>query len=268
MLEQFVLGKRADAVLCEDAIVVTPDFAAVVDGATDVSGRLYDGMAGGRWAMLACADAIRGLPPSCDASMAVDALTRSLAERVDPGVPPAERPSASVTIYSAARREIWQAGDVGFHWAGLPPQPRKRVDEIAVAFRVAVVAAEVAAGNISLDAMGAEDPGRAAARPLLARQGFFRNRPGPYAFAAIDGRPVPASLLVVRTVPSGAGELVIASDGYPVIEDTLAASEATLARLLARDPWCIAELAGTKGVLEGQISFDDRAYLRLSLDLR
>jgi hypothetical protein len=71
-------------------------------------------------------------------------------------------------------------------------------------------------------------------------------------------------MVVVRSVP--AGELVIASDGYPVIERSLARSEATLARLLAKDPWCVGELLGTKGVGPGQVSFDDRAYLRLVVD--
>jgi hypothetical protein len=96
---------------------------------------------------------------------------------------------------------------------------------------------------------------------LIGRQGFLRNTLGPYGYAAVDGRPVPPSLVVVREVP--AGELVIATDGYPVIEPGLAGSEAVLARLLERDPWCVAELRGTKGVLDGQVSFDDRAYLRL-----
>ena len=147
---------------------------------------------------------------------------------------------------------MWQVGDVGFRFAGMSgEQPRKRVDEIAAAFRAAVIAAEVAAG--SAVSMGADDPGRAAALALIGRQGFLRNRIGPYGYAAVDGRPVPPSM-VVRAVPPG--ELVIASDGYPVIETGLAASEATLARLTERDPWAVGERPGTKEA-------DDRAYLRL-----
>jgi len=254
VVERFVVGKRADPALCEDAIVVTGGHAAVVDGATDISGRRYDGASGGRWAMAACVAAIRALPAEIDAYAAVEALTRAFAERTEPAN---ERPSASVTIYSAARRQVWQVGDVGFRMAGMPARPpRKRVDEIAAAFRAAVLAAEAAAG-----ALGAEDPGRAAARALIGRQGFLRNTVGPYGFGGIDGRPVPRSLIGVREVP--AGELVIASDGYPVIEPSLAESEATLARLLERDPRCVGELLGTKGLGEGQVSFDDRAYLRL-----
>jgi hypothetical protein len=256
VVEQFVLGKRADPALCEDAIVVTAGFAAVVDGATDVSGRLHDGVSGGRWAMAACAEAVRALPAGVDAYAAVEALTGALAGGSEPAN---ERPTASVTVYSAARREIWQVGDVGFRFAGLPgagEQPRKLVDEVAAAFRAAVLAAEDAAGD-----RGAGDPGRIAARALISRQGFLCNTIGPYGYAAIDGRPVLRSMIVIHDVPPG--ELIIASDGYPVIEPTLAEAEATLARLLELDPRCVAELRGTKGLEAGQVSFDDRAYLRL-----
>jgi hypothetical protein len=261
VVEQFVLGKGGDPALCEDAVVVAGDHAAVIDGATDISGRLYDGMAGGRWAMQACVGAVRALPPGIGAPAAVEALTSTLTS----DIPADERPSAAVTIYSAARREVWQIGDVGFHYTGLPAgegRPRKLVDEIAASFRAAVLAAEAAAGRLG---PGAGDPGREAARALIARQGFLRNTTGPYGYAGIDGRPVPRSLVVVWPIPAGVAELVIASDGYPVVESTLAASEETLARLLARDPCCVRELAGTKGLRDGQVSFDDRAYLRLRL---
>lgn len=215
--------------------------------------------------MEACVAAIRELPAGADAGEAVAALTQELAGRVDPELPASERPSAAVTVYSAVRRELWQIGDVGFWYAGLPAgagRPRKLVDEIAISVRVAVIAAEDAAGTLDLRR---EDPGRAAALALISRQGALRNTTGVYGYAGIDGRPVPLSLVVVHPVPGGVTELVIASDGYPVLRPTLAASEGALAELLARDPWCIGELAGTKGLRPGQLSFDDRAYLRIRL---
>ncbi|MFC4071619.1 hypothetical protein [Actinoplanes subglobosus] len=263
IVEEFVLGKAGDPHTCEDAVVVTAGYAAVIDGATDVSGRGHQGRSGGWWAMAACRDVIGCLPADVDAEAAVGALTRELAARAEPG-----QAAASVTVYSSARREIWQIGDVGFAYRGLPSsvgQPRKLVDRVAASFRAAVIAAEVAAGRISLDRVVEDDPGRLAARALVGRQGSLRNRTGPYGYAAIDGRPVPMSLVVVHPVPGGVDEVILASDGYPVIAETLAESEATLARLLEKDPWCVAELAGTKAVLPGRLSFDDRAYLRIRL---
>jgi hypothetical protein len=266
IVEQFVAGKAADPDLCEDAVVVTARHAAVVDGATDISGRTYDGVAGGRWAMAACQAAIEELPAGIDAFSAVAAMTSELDRRLAPGLPVVERPCASVTVYSAARREIWQIGDVGFAYRNLCPsvgQPRKAVDRIAADFRAALIAAEVAAGTVDLDEPIGVDPGWSAIQALIARQGALRNTTGPYGYAGIDGRPVPSALVVVHPVPGDVTELVIASDGYPEIAPSLAESEAALARLLAADPWCVAELAGTKGFLPGQVSFDDRAFLRV-----
>jgi hypothetical protein len=268
ILEQFVAGKLADPRLCEDAVIVTDDYAAVIDGATDVTGRRYGGVAGGRWAMSACLDAIEELPTGVNAATGVAALTRTLAARLDSTLSPADRPSASVTIYSATRRELWQVGDVSFSYPGLPAgagQPRKRIDQIAASFRAAFLAAEAAAGTVDLTQMGDSDPARPAVQTLIARQGFLRNTTGPYGYAGIDGRPVPSELIVVHHVPESVSDLAIASDGYPLIAATLAESESVLAQLLQRDPWCVNELAGTKGVLKGQISYDDRAYLRLKV---
>lgn len=266
ILEQFVRGKAGDPEICEDAIVVTSGHVAVIDGATDVSGRSYQGRAGGWWAMAACRDVIQQLPYEVDAHTAVAAMASEIEASIDSGLTPAERPSAAVTVYSRARREIWQVGDVGFAYRGLPVavgRPRKLIDQIAVSFRVAVLTAEVAAGNLSMDRVTEVDPGRLAARALISRQGALRNNLGPYGFAAIDGRPVPSSLVVVHPLPEEIDELVIASDGYPVIAETLAEAEATLAVLLEKDPWCVAELAGTKALMPGQESFDDRAYVRI-----
>jgi hypothetical protein len=276
ILEQFVAGKLADPLLCEDAVIVTDDYAAVIDGATDVTGRRYGGLSGGvfggltggRWAMSACLDAIEELSAGINAATGVAALTRTLAARLDSTLSPADRPSASVTIYSAARRELWQVGDVGFSYPGLPAgagQPRKRIDRIAASFRAAFLAAEAATGTIDLTHPGETDPARPAVQTLIARQGSLRNTTGPYGYAGIDGRPVPSELIVVHHVPENVSDLAIASDGYPLIAGTLAESESVLAQLLERDPWCVNELAGTKGVLKGQISYDDRAYLRLKI---
>jgi pentapeptide repeat protein len=113
--------------------------------------------------------------------------------------------------------------------------------------------------------LGKIDPGRVAARALISRQGALRNVPGPYGYAGIDGRPVPQSMVVVHPLPPGVTELIIATDGYPEIHPTLARSEARLTELLAEDPGCVGALMGTKGLTDGQLSYDDRAYLRLRI---
>lgn len=58
---------------------------------------------------------------------------------------------------------------------------------------------------------------------------------------------------------------MLASDGYPILKATLQESEESLARHLADDPQNIKEYVATKGLVEGNLSFDDRAYVRLTI---
>lgn len=266
--ESFIAAKTGRDRDCEDGIVVTDSLAAVIDGATDKTGHRFQGLTSGRYAMLACADALHSLDGRADALGSVAHLSMVLAERLPPGLPPGERPEAAVTIYSRPRQEVWQVGDVGFWYPGARAggiRPRKTVDRYAANLRAAILHACLADGADPAR-LAETDPGRAAISSLLASQAIFRNSPGagPWAYGAIDGRPVPPELVVIHPVP-GATELVIASDGYPAILPTLVASEEHLASLIAEDPLCIGPLRGTKGVAPGNSSFDDRTYVRLLL---
>ncbi len=267
IVEQFVQAKLGPPEQCEDGILVTSNFAAVIDGATDKTGQRYDGMTGGRFAMLACSDALRSLEPTVDALGATACLTKTLAGRLPRKLIPRERPEAVLTVYSPVRREIWQIGDVGFWHPGVPEDNvnvHKMVDRYAADLRAAVVRVELAAGSDPAK-LARNDPGRRAISSLLGNQARFRNNLAAreLAYPAIDGEAVPASLIIIHKVPEDVSQVVIASDGYPRIQPTLLGSEQMLARLLAIDPLCIEELRGTKGVLPGARSFDDRAYLRL-----
>lgn len=267
VLDQFIASKTGHPMQCEDGIVVTGAFAAVIDGGTDKTGLRYSAMTGGRYAMLACVDGLRSLDPGADWTAAILWLTKSLAKCLSDGLSAHERPEAVLTIYSHARREIWQIGDVGFWYVGQPEggvTARKIVDCYAADIRAAVLHVELDKGA-SQSALAHNDPGRAAILSLLNYQAEFRNNLAAkeLAYPAIDGRNIPAKLIIVQRIPHNVTELVIASDGYPRILPTLRESEELLSRLLASDPLCIDELRGTKGVAPGNLSFDDRAYLRL-----
>lgn len=92
----------------------------------------------------------------------------------------------------------------------------------------------------------------------------FSNVDHRWGFSVIDGGEVPLSLIPVVDV-SGATEVILATDGYPRLRGTLAQSEADLAHILAADPLCIRDNPQPKGVVAGQVSYDDRAYVRLRL---
>lgn len=262
VVESAVVGKDQDPALCEDSIFVGPAFAAVVDGATDKSGETYGGVAGGRLASTVILEAIADLDPEVDARCAVNELTKALAGAVPGGVQ--DGPSAAIAMFSSARREVWQVGDVSFSTLGnrLRPPTRKRLDDVASGVRAATTYA-LLNGGTSLETLRARDPGRDAILSLLRNQYLLRNKEGPWTYGAIDGTRVPTRKLSVFPIQSDARELVIYSDGYPKAYRTLSEAEHDLMELLVQDPLCIGKLRGTKGWREGNRSFDDRAYLRL-----
>ena len=79
---------------------------------------------------------------------------------------------------------------------------------------------------------------------------------------ASDSVPCSDSASASGTIPSSSSEIVLASDGYPFLKPTLAASEAALAEQIANDPQNIHSFIATKGIVEGNKSFDDRTYIR------
>ena len=109
------------------------------------------------------------------------------------------------------------------------------------------------------------DPGRAAILPFLKLYPYLANQPGEFGYAVLNGGEINASKVSVYPVNEG-DRIILSSDGYPKLFDTLAETEAYLKALLQADPECVNELRGTKGVAAEMQSFDDRSYLSFYVD--
>jgi hypothetical protein len=81
----------------------------------------------------------------------------------------------------------------------------------------------------------------------------------------IDGFPVPDEGIFVQRFPTDLHTIVQASDGYPYLQETLEASEQQLQELLREDPLLFRRYKATKGMKRGNVSFDDRAYVKLKV---
>ncbi len=77
----------------------------------------------------------------------------------------------------------------------------------------------------------------------------------------MNGFPIHPGHVIILPVPPHS-QIVLASDGYPALKETLAESEAALRELIKNDPLCFRENMGTKGLVKGNDSFDDRTYIR------
>ena len=116
-LEQnLILHKRPCRDDCEDAVVLTGNYACVIDVRLLRQTRVGRHKPG-RMAATLLAAAVRTLPPDLNAEAAIGYLTQQLhLSDVSEGVEsrfredPVERFTASVVLYSAYRREVWLVG--------------------------------------------------------------------------------------------------------------------------------------------------------------
>ena len=264
VIEHALVPKDGDHGANEDALVVTDDFAFVVDGATSKTTRTYRGATGGRLVASAITEAVPSLPAAATLREVVDRLTEAVAETLAPEALPAERPSAVFAAYSRARHEIWRVGDCSWRAGTRVLLGSKKLDQVAAAARATLLRAHRLAGR-SLDELCRSDPGRQMILPLLREQHRFANlaTDEPLAYGVIDGRPVPDRFL--ESFPFEGDEVILATDGYPTLLPTLAETELALRDELERDPLRIERHASTKAVVPGAGSFDDRTYLRVAV---
>lgn len=269
VIESRVEGKYGDASRCEDALVVTPDFAAVIDGATSKVPLAFDGKTTGRWAAELLVGVVASLPREATLSQFVDRanacllsfyrsrqiLQKTISE-------PEYRLAASVAVYSDARREVWSVGDCRVRIGEKTYLHEKSVDARLSGKRASAIECYLARGG-ELDALLVHDVGRMAIADDLRRQLRAQNNPShDEAYGVIDGYPPYAPDVRCYRIPA-ATSLVLATDGYPLPLPTLSEAERYLDDVLREDPFCFRRYKSTKGKGAQQCSFDDRAYLRL-----
>lgn len=267
-IEYFTAGKKKDRALCEDIIVMTENFMAVIDGATSKSCPAVGEMSGGRFAAQTVAAAIAVLPADIAPAAAIAQLSGALHRAVSAHMDAAavvEKPSCCLAVYSRARREVWRVGDIGVLVDGAAHMAAKTIDSVTAAARGAMIEALLREGE-TIQSLQADDKGRAFIFPLLARQHLFANRAdaGIFGYGVMNGDDIPPVFVDVIAAAQ-AREIVLASDGYPELRPTLAGSEAALQDILREDPLLYRRHPSTKGCLAGQESFDDRSYLRFAI---
>lgn len=253
--EHFICGKHT-AADCEDGIVVNNDFAAVIDGSTSKTPtRLEPSMKNGRFAMMLTSEYIKQMPADYIIDDFCRGITLRIAEEYDKrGITermaehPEERLTASAIIYSNSRKEVWMVGDCQAIIDGTYYDNSKPYEQEIAMQRAALIK----------NGMSPKEARRTIEPQLIKAMLEGQNR----QYAVIDGTPIymPGTRIV-----KASNSVVLASDGYPKLLPTLKESEKALAQHLANDPQNIEDFVATKGLVEGNVSFDDRAYIKLTL---
>ena len=285
IIESSIIGKKSPEA-CEDGMVVTDDFIAVIDGSTSKTPKhLNPDMKNGRYAMMLISEYIR---EELKADASVDDFCQGVTAYIYKKVyeklgveerlkeHPEERLTASAILYSRTRNEVWMVGDCQaiidgkLYENGKPYEQeiaRKRVELIEQGLSPAEARKQIEPLLIKAMLSGQN-------QTYTVIDGFPIYREGVKVVSvsasssvqdsvpASDSVPCSDSASASDTIPSSSSEIVLASDGYPFLKPTLAASEAALAEQIANDPQNIRSFIATKGIVEGSKSFDDRTYIR------
>ena len=275
VIESKIEGKKSSE-SCEDGLVVTADFIAVIDGSTSKTPHhLSPDMKNGRYAMVLISEYIQHeLKPESTVEDFCEGVTSYIYNKVyrQQGIEeqmqahPEERLTASAILYSKAKNEVWMVGDCQAIIDGKLYENNKPFEDIVARRRVELIRR----GFTPQEA-------RKTIEPLLI-QAMLEGQNKTYT--VIDGFPIyqkgvkvvslnaPQKNVetdVADSLPLPTKEIVLASDGYPFLKPTLTESEEALAHLLAYDPQCTHEFIATKGIVVGNKSFDDRTYIRFQI---
>lgn len=262
IIEDFICGKKVEDLKNEDFLHITNDFIAVVDGVSAKNGRLFDGVTGGRRAAEKVCEAIVVLDKKACAEEAVEKITQAVAELYEENEPKGAA-AAGAIIFSRARNEIWSVGDCQCLINGELFSHEKEIDRINSDMRALVLGMAKREGKTQEELLQ-KDVGREFIMPILENQHIFANKTGRFSYGVLNGTPVPDEHIIIHKVKAG-DEIVLASDGYPYLKETLEESEKLLKEELINNPLCDGEYRSTKGKAEDNISFDDRTYIRFKV---
>ena len=251
---------KAPGRLSEDNLVVTPDFIAVIDGVTSKSDFTYEGKSTGRLAAELVGQAVEEMRADEDCRAFVGRCNekfRDFYEKVKFLYDIREKGlQATAIVYSDHFREIWMIGDCQALVDEVEYQQPKRSDVILSQFRSLMLALGAEAGDA-----------RAQIEPWILKATAFANKAGnSYGYSVLNGEAIPEELINVIQLSGAEYEIVLASDGYPVLKPTLQQSEWELERIMKEDPQCCRIYESTKGLKPGNKSFDDRTYIRFLTD--
>ena len=291
IIESSIIGKKSPAA-CEDGMVVTDDFIAVIDGSTSKTPKhLNPDMKNGRYAMMLISEYIQ---EELKADASVDDFCQGVTAYIYNKVyeklgveerlkeHPEERLTASAILYSRTRNEVWMVGDCQAIIAGKLYENGKPYEEKIARKRVELIAQGLspAEARKQIEPLLIEAMLSGQNQTYTVIDGFPIYREGVKVVSVSDSSSVQDSVSssdscsvqdpvscsgsasASGTIFVSSSEIVLASDGYPFLKPTLAASEAALAEQIANDPQNIHSFIATKGIVEGNKSFDDRTYIR------
>lgn len=268
IIEKQLIGKRPDMRLCEDGIFISGDFIAVVDGVTSKGRQRWNGgLSSGGYAKEIILETLSDIPRETEKEAFFEILNAALSKAYKNGIENddiTEWLRACIVVYSDFHKQIWCLGDCGCMINGRLFDNSKKIDAVLSDLRAFVIEKAVKDG-LDESILYTADCGRDAIAPFINMQFAFENDShSRFGYGVLNGHAPESDFIAVYDVMAG-DTVVLGSDGYPKLCDTLEKSERQLALTIKDDPHCFRDFPGTKGIADGNCSFDDRAYIKFTV---
>ena len=264
IIEKFLASKTNDMAHCEDGIYIGQHYIAVIDGVTTKGKLLWNGKTSGYYAkeiIMHALDDLEGKESLEDVFQYINSVLRKSYENTDFFEKnPEERLQATIVIYSIHKAQIWRYGDCQYMVNDKAYTYEMKIDTLLSELRSVFLRLEMLRG-VPISELSEHDPSQDILFPILKRQFLFSNKDCDYGFPVLDGFCQDFSFIETTDVPPDS-VVILATDGYPKIHNSLAESEKYLCDLKQDDPLCITLYKSTRGFTNGKSSLDDRAYIK------
>lgn len=272
LVEKFIRGKRSNPELCEDGVFFNTSFAAVIDGCSSSKPPLEGLNSSGVIAKNLVLSVLETLPKESTMHEAFTQFNSAIRQwyqehnlletmKQDASL----RCSAYIAMISKARREVWILGDCQALIQRQLYTCKKPIDDLMENLRAMYIEVELQKGAHEAEVAAKMHAIQERLAQQMAYQSIFQNSAvqTSFSYSVLDGFFTSLASVLVIKLEEATQEVALGSDGYPLLLSTLEETEKHLASLLSDDPLCYTKNRATKGVEQGNVSFDDRSYLRV-----
>lgn len=272
VIESISIPKTAIEDKNEDRIFLSENFIGIIDGATSKDDSLYPEKSSGRLVNELILQSLTSAKPEMHIEMFATHLTKKIRSYYEKHgileevkVHPEKRMSASFVVLNVKRREVWMIGDCQCLVDGKTHSNKKIIDQLISVNRQILLKHYLK--QYTVEKLLTKDISREDLLPFLKMQYQYQNNGSPsvLGYGVIDGFDINPNHMKVVSVARNQ-EIIMASDGYPVMRRTLEETELELEKLLEDDPLMFKHHPSTKGLQAGFHSFDDRSYIKILID--
>lgn len=266
IIEYFSKGKSYNDEENEDGLYQDENFIAVIDGVTDKDSSYAWKEKPGKVCKDIIMKSISQLSHDINAHDFFNAITDAISDQYQENkdffiTNNNDRLQATIIFFSVYWQELWIYGDSKCLINNVEVNNEKKIDKINSEIRSQILTTYYKINNIPFSQILKEDIGRKAVLPLLKNQSKLANSNHELGYPVLDGINFNHHYLKKIKVSTN-DTIILASDGYPVLKNSLIESEKYLESIIELDPMMFHQYKSTKGIKSNQSSYDDRTYIK------